>query len=134
MLCATSFQSSYSFHKRCCTKTTWLIKESTADAAQAKCLTENSLRRKKEGRRKKEQGTRKKEEGRRKKEQERKKEGRKEEVGRNNRTQIRMSHDSVSKQRTTCPIILRPLIGMSRVLCKNDYEWPMVKTEGARNV
>ena len=51
-----------------------------------------------------------------------------------NRTPIRVSDDSVSKQRTKCTIIPWPLTGMSKVLCKNDYEGPMVKPEGARDV
>ena len=37
-----------------------------------------------------------------------------------------MSDDNVSKQGTTCSIELWLLIGMSKVLCENDYEGPMV--------
>ena len=47
---------------------------------------------------------------------------------------IRMSDDNVSKQRTTSSIIPWPPTGMSRVLCKDDYERPTVKPEGARDV
>ena len=50
------------------------------------------------------------------------------------RTLTRMSDDSVSKQRTTCSVTQWPLIGMSKVLCKNDCEVPTVKPEGTRDV
>ena len=46
-------------------------------------------------------------------------------------TLIRVSDDIVSKQGTTCPIELWLLIGMSKVLCENKYEEPIVKPEGA---
>ena len=47
------------------------------------------------------------------------------------RTLIRVSDCIVSKQRTTCPIKLWLLIGMSKVLRGNHCEEPMVKPEGA---
>ena len=84
-----------------------------------------------EGRREKGEGRREKGEGRREKGEGRREkgEGRKE-----TETLTRMSDDNVSKQGTTCTIMLRPLNGMSKVLCKNDYEGAMVETEGARDV
>ena len=65
-------------------------------------------------------------EGRRKdkKEKERKQRKRK----KRDRTLTRMSDDSVSKQRTTCTVTLWPLTCMSKVLCKNDNEGPIVES------
>ena len=70
---------------------------------------------------------------RRKGEKKGRKRERKGEKGRHEH-QNRMSDDNVSKQGTTCPIMLRPLNGMSKVLRKNDCKGPMVETEGARDV
>ena len=79
-------------------------------------------RKKREGKKKgKEKRRERKKEGREKRRKRRKKKGRR------NGTLIRMSDDNVSKQGRTCTITLWPLIGMSKVLCENDSERPMVE-------
>ena len=83
-------------------------------------------RKKKEERRKKKEERRKKKEERRKKKEERRKKKEERRKKKEERTEplTRVSDDGV-RQRATCLITLRPLIGMSDVLFKNEYEGPI---------
>ena len=83
-------------------------------------------RRKRRTRREKEEKREGREERRKRREKEEKREG--------TETLTRMSGDDVNQTKGDMPHRTRPLIGMSDVLFKNEYEGPMVKTEGARDV
>ena len=93
---------------------------------------ERRKKKEEEERRKKKKKKKKKEERRKKKEERRKKKEERRKKGPNPKPECLMTVSS--KQRATCLITLWPLIGMSDVLFKNEYEGPMVKTEGARDV
>ena len=97
-------------------------------------MRKEERRKKKEERRKEKEERRKKKEERRKKKEERKKGERRKEKGERRKEErkkeeteplTRVSDDGGNKQRTTYLITLKPLIGMSDVLIRNEYEGPI---------